>query len=91
VARHVPSVWETAAPAQVLAARARAVDATLRRLLGEEALASAEMTDARLALRAAEACSRAARPLYTAHADLPAPEEPHLAWWHAARRPRPRM
>ncbi|MEU6687498.1 hypothetical protein [Streptomyces sp. NPDC046832] len=85
VARYVPKVWETAAPAQVLAARLRAVDATLRRLLGEEALASAEMAEAaRLALRAAEACSRAARPLYSAHADLPVPEEPHLAYWHAA-------
>ncbi|GAA2761625.1 hypothetical protein GCM10010103_06660 [Streptomyces paradoxus] len=85
VARHVPAVWETAAPGQVLAARARAVDATLRRLLGEEALASAEMAEAaRLALRAAEACSRGARPLYAAHADLPVPEEPHLAYWHAA-------
>ncbi|MGA5200988.1 SCO6745 family protein [Streptomyces variegatus] len=85
VARHVPAVWETAAPAQVLAARARAVDATLRRLLGAETLASAEMAEAaRLALNAAEACSREARPLYAAHADLPVPEEPHLAYWHAA-------
>ncbi|MET9684800.1 SCO6745 family protein [Streptomyces coeruleorubidus] len=85
VARHVPAVWEAATPGQVLAARARAVDATLRRLLGEEALASAEMAEAaRLALRAAEACSRGARPLYAAHADLPVPEEPHLAYWHAA-------
>lgn len=85
VARHVPAVWETAAPGQVLAARARAVDATLRRLLGADALASAEMAEAaQLALRAAEACSRAARPLYAAHADLPVPEEPHLAYWHAA-------
>ncbi|MEV0238740.1 hypothetical protein AB0I06_02190 [Streptomyces sp. NPDC050674] len=85
VARHVPGVWETASPGQVLAARARAVDATLRRLLGEEVCASAEMAEAaRLALRAAEACSREARPLYAAHADLPVPEEPHLAYWHAA-------
>ncbi|MEU4464689.1 hypothetical protein AB0G20_13405 [Streptomyces sp. NPDC024017] len=85
VARHVPAVWETAAPGQVLAARARAVDATLRRLLGADALASAEMAEAaQLALRAAEACSRAARPLYAAHADLPVPEQPHLAYWHAA-------
>ncbi|MFJ7338101.1 hypothetical protein ACIQU3_05915 [Streptomyces sp. NPDC101110] len=85
VARYVPAVWETAAPAQVLAARVRAVDATLRRLLGAEALVSAEMAEAaRLALCAAEACSRAARPLYSAHADLPVPEEPHLAYWHAA-------
>ncbi|MER8222220.1 hypothetical protein ABTZ58_16860 [Streptomyces sp. NPDC094143] len=85
VARHVPAVWETATPGQVLAARVRAVDATLRRLLGEEALASAEMAEAaRLALRAAEACAREARPLYAAHADLPVPEEPHLRYWHAA-------
>ncbi|WP_369194857.1 SCO6745 family protein [Streptomyces djakartensis] len=85
VARHVPAVWETAAPSRVLAARTRAVDATLRRLLGEEVLRSAEMAEAaRLALRAAEACSREARPLYAAHADLPVPEEPHLAYWHAA-------
>ncbi|GGR75811.1 hypothetical protein GCM10010269_13650 [Streptomyces humidus] len=85
VARHVPAVWSIAGPADVLAARLRAVDATLRRLLGEEAVASAEMAEAaQLALRAAEACGRGARPLYSAHADLPVPEEPHLAYWHAA-------
>ncbi|KUO19365.1 SCO6745 family protein [Streptomyces dysideae] len=85
VARHVPAVWETASPQDVLAARARAVDATLRRLLGEEAVASAQIAEAAgLALRAAEACSRSARPLYAAHADLPVPEEPHLAYFHAA-------
>jgi hypothetical protein len=85
VAEHVPAVWEAATPAQVLAARARAVDATLRRLLGADAVASAEMAEAaRLALRAAEACTRSARPLYSAQADLPVPEEPHLAYWHAA-------
>ncbi|WP_367046717.1 hypothetical protein [Streptomyces sp. Je 1-332] len=85
VARHVPGIWNTASPEDVLAARARAVDSTLRRLLGEEALASPEMAEAaELALRATEACSRSARPLYAAHADLPVPEQPHLALWHAA-------
>jgi len=85
VAEHVPAVWRTATPEQVLAARTRAVDATLRRLLGDETVASDGMAEAaRLALRAAEGCSRAARPLYSAHADLPVPEEPHLALWHAA-------
>ncbi|MFI5960681.1 hypothetical protein ACIA8J_00805 [Streptomyces asoensis] len=85
VARHVPAVWESATPAQVLAARTRAVDTTLRRQLGADAVTSAEMAEAAgLALRAAEACSRAARPLYAAHADLPVPEEPHLSYWHAA-------
>lgn len=85
VARHVPAVWQTASPADVLAARARAVDVSMRRLLGADAVASAEMAEAAvLALRATEACSRSGRPLYAAHADLPVPEEPHLAYWHAA-------
>ncbi|MBT2417843.1 hypothetical protein J7F01_39535 [Streptomyces sp. ISL-22] len=85
VARHVPAVWAIASPEDVLAARARAVDASLRRLLGEETVTSPEMSEAaRLALRATEACSRSARPLYSAHADLPVPEEPHLAYVHAA-------
>ncbi|MEV5610790.1 hypothetical protein [Streptomyces sp. NPDC052225] len=84
VARHVPEVWKAASPETVLAARARAVDATLRRLLGEEVLASAEMAEAaELALRATEACTRHARPLYAAHADLPVPDAPHMAYWHA--------
>ncbi|MCX4658892.1 SCO6745 family protein [Streptomyces uncialis] len=85
VARHVPEVWRTAAPPEVLAARLRAVDAVLRRQLGEEALASPEMAEAaELALRAAEGCTRPARPMYSAHADLPVPDAPHLAFWHAA-------
>ncbi|MFJ4964532.1 hypothetical protein ACIP6P_19145 [Streptomyces sp. NPDC088729] len=85
VARHVPAVWSLASPEQVLGARLRTADATLRRLLGEEAVASEEMAEAaRLALRATEACTPHARPLYAAHADLPVPEEPHLAFWHAA-------
>lgn len=85
VARHVPAVWDIAAPEAVLAARARAADATLRRLLGADAVASdATAEAAALALRATEACTRPARPLYAAHADLPVPDEPHLALFHAA-------
>ncbi|MFD7019219.1 hypothetical protein [Streptomyces sp. NPDC059928] len=85
IARHLPAVWRTASPEAVLQARLRAVDSTLRRLLGEEAVDSQEMAEAaRLALRATEGCTRHARPLYAAHADLPVPEQPHLAFWHAA-------
>jgi hypothetical protein len=85
VARHLPAVWDIASPEAVLEARLRAADSTLRRLLGDEVIASKELAEAaRLALRAAEACTRHARPLYAAHADLPVPEEPHLAYWHAA-------
>ncbi|MFD8819240.1 hypothetical protein ACFV23_49140 [Streptomyces sp. NPDC059627] len=85
VARHVPAVWEIASPKDVLAARARAVDASMRRLLGADAVVSDGMAEAaRLALRATEACSRSGRPLYAAHADLPVPQEPHLAYWYAS-------
>ncbi|MGK5546334.1 SCO6745 family protein [Streptomyces sp. URMC 127] len=85
IARHLPAVWDVAAPQDVLAARLRAVDGTLRRLLGEDAVASPEMAEAaELALRAAEGCGRGGRPLHSAHADLPVPEAPHLALWHAA-------
>ncbi|MFB7056619.1 SCO6745 family protein [Streptomyces vinaceus] len=84
VARHLPAVWDTVTPEQALEARLRAADSTLRRLLGEEAVASRDLAEAAdLALRAAEGCTRHARPLYAAHADLPVPEEPHLRLWHA--------
>ncbi|MFF3396624.1 hypothetical protein ACFYW1_37630 [Streptomyces sp. NPDC002669] len=84
VSRHLPAVWSVAPPEAALEARLRAADSTLRRLLGEEVIASPELAEAAgLALRAAEGCTRHARPLYAAHADLPVPEEPHLAYWHA--------
>ena len=87
VARYVPEVWDSASPETVLAARLRAVDTTLRHLLGDEAVASPEMAEAAaLALRAAEGCTRGGRPLHAANADLPVPpvaESPHLALWHA--------
>jgi hypothetical protein len=85
IARHLPAVWDTATPEAVLEARLRAADTTLRRLLGAEVLASKELAEAaELALRATEACTPHARPLYAAHADLAVPDEPHLAYWHAA-------
>ncbi|MFD3694785.1 hypothetical protein ACFWUZ_01245 [Streptomyces sp. NPDC058646] len=84
VARHLPAVWETATPEQALAARLRAADSTLRRLLGDEVVGSPELAEAAaLAIRATEGCTRHARTLYAAHADLPVPEEPHLRLWHA--------
>ncbi|MFI0774401.1 hypothetical protein [Streptomyces sp. NPDC021212] len=85
IARHIPRAWDVVSPEAALDARLRAADSVLRRLLGDDALASKEMAEAaELALRAAEGCSRSARPLYAAHADLPVPEAPHLALWHAA-------
>ncbi|MFB7177257.1 hypothetical protein ACFCYI_06085 [Streptomyces sp. NPDC056257] len=84
VARHLPAVWETTTPEEALAARLRAADGSLRRLLGAETVASPELAEAAdLAMRATEGCTRHARTLYAAHADLPVPQEPHLRLWHA--------
>jgi hypothetical protein len=84
VAEDVPAVWKSAPPERVLETRTRIIDAYLTRLLGKEAINSPEMAEtAGLALRAAEACERPARPLYSANADLPVPDAPHLALWHA--------
>lgn len=84
VAVHIPRAWGLAAPATVLAARFRAVDRVLRRLLGDSVAEDAEVREAaELAATAAEACAAAGRPLYAAHADVPAPGPAHLALWHA--------
>ncbi|MET8752816.1 hypothetical protein ABZW32_22360 [Streptomyces sp. NPDC004667] len=84
VTAHLPAVWDTITPEQALAARLRAADTTLRRLLGPEAIASPELAEAAgLAMRATEGCIRSGRTLYAAHADLPVPDEPHLRLWHA--------
>ncbi|MDI5967090.1 hypothetical protein POF50_033710 [Streptomyces sp. SL13] len=84
VARHIPRAWELAGPADVLAARSRITDGYLTRMLGSDVAASQQVAEAAaLALRAAEACGSGARPLYAANADLPVPDAPHLALWHA--------
>ncbi|WP_440986409.1 SCO6745 family protein, partial [Streptomyces venezuelae] len=58
IARYVPAAWDTAAPADVLAARVRAVDRTYRAVLGEELLASPELAEAaELARIAADAAT----------------------------------
>jgi hypothetical protein len=85
IARHLPGTWSVVTPEAVLAARLRAADQTLRSALDDRRLGSPDLAEAaRLALAAARAGSRPGRPLYAAHADLPAPDEPHLALWHAA-------
>lgn len=74
-------VWERLRPQDVLAARFRGVDRALRRLCGD----LLDDLDETVAL-ARQACAGAGpdgRPLYAAHAELPWPDEPHLALWHA--------
>jgi hypothetical protein len=84
VARHVPRAWTLAAPDAVLPARLAAVDAALRRMLGDGVAQDADVVEAAgLARRAAEAVAVEGRPLAAAHAELPWPDAPHLVLWHA--------
>ncbi|MGP4015673.1 SCO6745 family protein [Saccharopolyspora sp. 5N708] len=84
IARAIPKAWSIAAPQAVLATRLRAADEALRRMLGEDAISSAVVSEsAELAREAAQACPPEGKPLYAAHADLEWPDEPHLKLWHA--------
>jgi hypothetical protein len=80
VREHIPAAWEIASPRDVLAARLDGVDEALRKLVGDQDLT--EVVD--LTKRLVDAAADAARPLGAANADLPWPDEPHLALWHAA-------
>jgi len=85
IARHIPRAWTLATPDAVVAARWRGADLALRRLLGADVLASAELAElAGLAREATTALRPEGRPLYAAHAGLPEPDEAHLQLWHAA-------
>ena len=84
VARHIPRAWTLADPARVLEARWRVADRTLRRLLGDEVVASAELSRAAAFARAAALrCGTEGRPLFAGHAGLEWPTEPHLVLWHS--------
>jgi hypothetical protein len=84
VARSIPAAWELASPEVIIGARFAAADAALTRLLGPEAVASADMvTLAALVREAASACTPEGRPLYAGHAELDWPDAPHLVMWHA--------
>ena|SRR5579875_3446236 len=86
VRKAVPAVWDVTTPEQVLRARLRVVDTALRRILGDEVVASPEMKEAAdLASQAAEVIKDdvCGRPLFAAHAALAWPDEPHLRLWHA--------
>lgn len=83
VARFIPRAWGLVRAEQVLEARWRAADASLRQLLGDDVVTSPEVAElAELLREASSACTPEGRPLYAAHADLTWPTAPHLALWH---------
>jgi hypothetical protein len=82
----IPSAWDITTPQAIVAARLSAVDASMRRLLGETVLASGEMARAALMARtvAEDACTRTeGRSLAAGLAGLDWPEQPHLVLWQA--------
>jgi hypothetical protein len=84
VARHIPRAWGLASIDDILGARLRIADRALRRLLGDEAAqAPAIIEAAELARAATVGLPARGRPLFAGHAELPWPDEPHLALWHA--------
>jgi hypothetical protein len=85
VRRVLPAAWARTSPEAVLAARADAADAALKRGLGD-AVHGPEVAEAAvLARRAAESAAAfpQGRALYAAHTELPWPHEPHLQLFHA--------
>jgi hypothetical protein len=84
VARCIPEAWQLVTPQAVIGERFEAAGEALRRLLGPELAASAEVGRlAGLAREAASGCRPEGRPLYAGHADLAWPGEPLLDMWHA--------
>jgi helix-turn-helix protein len=84
VARSIPRAWTIATPAAILDTRLKAADAALRRMLGDDVIASETVAEAaELAREATTACGPEGKPLYAGHADLDWPDEPHLKLWHA--------
>jgi hypothetical protein len=85
VAHMIPRAWTLASPEQVIEARWHVARRSLTRLLGEEAIESAEFAElAGLLREACDALTPQGRPLYAGHADLPWPNDPLLDLWHAA-------
>jgi len=84
VARRVPAVWEAVSPTAAMEARLAGVDAAVRRLLGEEWIASREAEEAAaLTAAACLAVELPGRPLAAANRALPLPAEPHLRLWQS--------
>jgi hypothetical protein len=85
VERAIPTAWQLAEPTAFLTARLAGADGALRRLLGDEIVASAELAEAaELATRAAAAAPVGGRPIAAANRMVPRPDVPHLALWQAA-------
>jgi hypothetical protein len=84
VARAIPDAWSYATPAALLDARLTAVDAAMRRVLGDDVVSSSSVARAaELAAAAVRGCDMAGRAMGAANQAVPEPDEPHLRLWQA--------
>lgn len=85
VRRALPSAWEVATPAAVIAARDAAVRDVLVDVLDAEGAAAPAIGEAAdLAATAVLGCRTAGRALFAGHTTLPRPDDPVLRLWWAA-------
>jgi hypothetical protein len=84
VARAIPDAWRYATPSALLEARITAMDAAMRRVLGDDVVSSLTVSRAAtLASAAVAGCDMAGRPMGAANQSVPQPDEPHLRLWQA--------
>lgn len=83
VERAIPDAWTYAQPSKLLDARLSAMDAALRRVLGDAVEGDDVRRAASLAMDAVRSADFSGRPLGAANAALPDPGPPHLRLWQA--------
>lgn len=83
VERAIPDAWSYAEPSRLIDARLSAMDAALRRVLGDAVDGDDIRRAASLAMDVVGSGDFAGRPLGAANAALPAPDLPHLQLWQA--------
>jgi len=83
VERAIPDAWSYATPSALLVARLSAMDAALRRLLGDAVDGDDMRRAATLAMELVDEADFTGRALGAANAALPWPDAPHLQLWQA--------
>lgn len=83
VAAGMDKAWEVASPQQLIEARYRGADRSLRRLCGDLLDGPGVSEAVVLGRTATEGCTPYGRPLYAGNAALPWPDVPHLQLFHA--------
>ncbi|MFT7601799.1 MAG: hypothetical protein ACI8TP_004762 [Acidimicrobiales bacterium] len=82
VRRAIPDAWECASPRQIIAARYRGMDRSLRATYGDAITGDVFAEAAAIAAEAVQNCDPIGRLLHAGWASVERPAEPHLSLWH---------